>query len=207
LLEDLQKQDIAAAEIAASTSIKGRSSSKLSDTEERAALDRLKGMAPAVGMAEDPTRGGLMVPQQTPYTGPRGPQGEIGGAKPPPVSPVTPRPAGALEEVVNLFRQMTRAPLLRRAIPIAGGALAGGEAFRAAEELQKDNPDYGEAILSGAGALGGVMSMFPATAPVGIPLSAGVGAARFARDRAQENEQLGYKPDVIPSNPMGDFGF
>jgi hypothetical protein len=123
------------------------------------------------------------------------------------VSPVTPKPAGALEEVINLFRQMTRAPLLRRAIPIAGGALAGGEAFRAAEELQKDNPDYGEAALSGAGALGGVMSMFPATAPIGIPLSAGVGAARFAQDRARENERLGYKPDVIPSNPMGDFGF
>jgi hypothetical protein len=151
------------------------------------ALKRLQGMAPATGMVEDPTRGGLMVPQQTP--------------------PVTPKPAGALEEVVNLFRQMTRAPLLRRAIPIAGGALAGGEAFRAAEELQKDNPDYGEAALSGAGALGGVMSMFPATAPVGIPLSLGVGAARFAQDRARENERLGYKPDVIPSNPMGDFGF
>jgi Transglycosylase SLT domain len=171
------------------------------------ALKRLQGMAPAAGMAEDPTRGGLMVPQQTPYTGPRGPQGEIGGAKPPPVSPVTSKPAGALEEVVNLFRQMTRAPLLRRAIPIVGGALSGGEALRAAEELRKDNPDLGEAALSGAGALGGVMSMFPATAPVGIPLSVGVGAARFAQDRARENERLGYKPDVIPSNPMGDFGF
>jgi hypothetical protein len=171
------------------------------------ALKRLQGMAPATGMAEDPTRGGLMVPQQTPYTGPRGPQGEIGGAKPPPVFPVTPKPAGALEEVANLFRQMTRAPLLRRAIPIAGGALAGGEAFRAAEELQKDNPDYGEAALSGVGALGGAMSMFPATAPIGIPLTVGSQAIRFGRDRARENERLGYKPDVIPSNPMGDFGF
>jgi hypothetical protein len=120
---------------------------------------------------------------------------------------MTPKPAGALEEVANLFRQMARAPLLRRAIPIVGGALSGGEAVKAAEELNKPKPNYGEAALAGAGALGGVMSMFPATAPVGIPLSVGVGAARFAQDRARENERLGYKPDVIPSNPMGDFGF
>jgi len=75
------------------------------------------------------------------------------------------------------------------------------------QELRKPKPDYGEAALSGAGALGGALSMFPATAPVGIPLTAGSQAARFARDRAKENEALGYRPDVIPSNPMGDYGF
>jgi hypothetical protein len=172
-----------------------------------AALQRLQGMAPATDMAEDPTRGGLMVPKQTAYTGPRGPQGEIGGAKPPPVIPRTAPPASSLSEVTGLLRKLAETPLLKYAMPAVGGALSGLEAVRAAQELRKPNPDYGEAALSGAGALGGVMSMFPATAPVGIPLSLGVGAARFARDRARENEQLGYKPDVIPSNPMGDFGF
>jgi len=171
------------------------------------ALDRLKGMAPAVGMAEDPTRGGLMVPQQTPYTGPRGPGGEIGGAKPPPVSPIAPKPAGALEEVTNLLRRFATTPLFRYATPIAGGALAGGEFTRAAQEMRKDNPDYASAGLSGLSGLGGVMSLFPATAPVGIPLSLGAGALQFGRERARENEALGFRPDVIPSNPMGDFGF
>jgi hypothetical protein len=172
-----------------------------------AALKRLQGMAPATGMAEDPTRGGLMVPQQTPYTGPRGPGGEIGGAKPPPVSPIAPKPAGALEEVTGLLRRFATTPLFRYAMPVAGGAVAGGEFTRAAQELRKEQPDYTTAGLSGLSGLGGVMSLFPPTAPVGIPLSLGAGALQFGRERARENEALGYRPDVIPSNPMGDFGF
>lgn len=175
--------------------------------QRAAALQRLQGMAPAAGMIEDPTRGGMMVPQQTPYTGPRGPEGQIGGGKPPPVSPVTPKPAGALEEVTSLLRRFATTPLMRYALPIAGGALSGGEAVRAAQELRKDQPDYLTAGLSGAGALGGLLSMFPATAPAGIPLAVGAGLGQFARERARENEGLRFSPDVVPSNPMGDFGF
>jgi len=171
------------------------------------ALERLKGMAPATGMAEDPTRGGLMVPQQTPYTGPRGPEGQIGGAKPPPVSPVTPKPAGALEDVTNLLRKFATTPLFRYAVPAAGGAIAGGEFTRAAQEMRKEKPDYASAGLSGLSGLGAAMSLFPGTAPVGIPLSLGAGALQFGRERARENEARGFSPDVIPSNPMGDFGF
>ena len=175
--------------------------------QRAAALQKLQGMSPAAGMMEDPTRGGIMVPQQTPYTGPRGPQGEIGGAKPPPVSPVTPKPAGALEEVTSLLRRFATTPLMRYALPAAGGALSAGEAVRAAQELRKEEPDYLTAGLSGAGALGGLLSMFPGTAPVGIPLAVGSGIGQFARERARENERSGYSPNVIPSNPMGDFGF
>lgn len=175
--------------------------------QRAAALQRLQGMAPATGMMEDPTRGSLMVPQQSPYTGPRGPQGEIGGGKPPPVSPVTPKPAGTLEEVTSLLRRFATTPLMRYALPTVGGALSAGEAVRAAQELRKDQPDYLTAGLSGAGALGGLLSMFPGTAPVGIPLAVGAGLGQFARERVRENEAAGYRPDVIPSNPMGDFGF
>jgi hypothetical protein len=172
-----------------------------------AALERLQGISSATGMAEDPTRGGMMVPQQTPYTGPRGPGGEIGGAKPPPVSPVTPKPAGALEDITAVLRNMMSIPLIRRAVPIAGGALAGGEFARMGQELSKRQPDYTTVGLSGLSGLGGVMSLFPPAAPVGVPLSLGAGALQFGRERARENEALGYRPDVIPSNPMGDFGF
>lgn len=157
-------------------------------TQRAAALQKLQGMSPATGMMEDPTRGGLMVPRQTPYTGPRGAQGEIGGGKPPPVSPVTARTAGALEEVTSLFRRLANTPLMRYALPAAGGALSAGEAVRAAQELRKDQPDYLTAGLSGAGALGGLLSMFPATAPVGIPLAVGSGLGQFARERIEENK-------------------
>jgi len=198
-----------------------------------AALERLQGMAPATGMAEDPTRGGLMVPKQTSYTGPRGPQGEIGGAKPPLVSPVTPKPLGALEEVTSLFHRFTNTPLMRYLGPAAGGALAAGDAVRVAQELRKPKPDYGEIGLSGTSALGGLLSLSPRGAVAGIPLIAGSQIARLARDRARENadqdvrktwnpnslryeskaygpsfsEPSGYEQKVIPSNPMGDFGF
>jgi hypothetical protein len=169
------------------------------------ALERLQSMAPASGMAEDPTRGGIMVPKQTPYTGPRGPQGEIGGGKPPPLR--TAPPASALNEVTGLLRKFAEIPLVKYAMPTAGGALAGLDIARVAQELRKPKPDYGEMALSGASALGGILSLVPRGAVAGIPLIAGSQAARFARDRARENERLGYKPDVIPSNPMGDFGF
>jgi len=175
--------------------------------QRAAALQRLQGMSPASGMIEDPTRGGLMVPQQNQYTGPRGPQGEIGGGRPPPVSPVTPKPAGALEEVTSLLRRFATTPLMRYALPVGGGALSAGEAVRATQELRKEEPDYLTAGLTGAGALGGLLSMFPGTAPVGIPLAVGAGLGQFARERVRENEAAGYRPDVIPSNPMGDFGF
>jgi hypothetical protein len=123
------------------------------------------------------------------------------------VAPAMPKPASALEDITAVLRNMMSMPLIRRAVPIAGGALAGGEFARMGQELRKDKPDYVSAGLSGLGGLGGVMSLFPPAAPVGVPLSLGVGALQFGRERARENEALGYRPDVIPSNPMGDFGF
>jgi hypothetical protein len=197
------------------------------------ALKRLQTMAPATGMVEDPTRGAIMVPEQTPYTGPRGPQGEIGGAKPPLVSPVTPKPLSALEEVTSLFHRFTNTPLMRYLGPAAGGALAAGDAVRVAQELRKPKPDYGEIGLSGTSSLGGLLSLSPRGAVAGIPLIVGSQIARLARDRARENadqdvrktwnpnslryeskvygpsfsEPSGYEQKVIPSNPMGDFGF
>lgn len=155
----------------------------------------------------DATPSGVLYPAENSYTGPRGPQGEIGGGKPPPVSPVTPKPAGTLEEVTSLLRRFATTPLMRYALPAAGGALSAGEAVRAAQELRKEEPDYLTAGLTGAGALGGLLSMFPGTAPVGIPLAVGAGLGQFAGERVRENEAAGYRPDVIPSNPMGDFGF
>ncbi|MBU3734844.1 MAG: lytic transglycosylase domain-containing protein [Candidatus Planktophila sp.] len=176
-------------------------------TQRREALNKLKGMAPAIGMAEDATRGGLMVPQQTPYTGPRGPQGQIGGAKPPPVSPVTPPPASALEDVTSLLRRLATTPIMRYLAPPVAGALSVGELARSAQQMRGEKPDYTGAGLSAAGGLGGVMSLFPATAPIGIPLGIGAGALQYGRNRMKENEALGRGPEVVPQNPMGDYGF
>jgi hypothetical protein len=53
--------------------------------------------------------------------------------------------------------------------------------------------------LKGAGVLGGVMSMFPVTAPIGIPLSLGTAAAQTYREdpeyfKEKMKEYTGYSP-------------
>lgn len=171
-------------------------------TKRREALGKLEGMAPARGMTEDLTRGGLMVPQQTPYTGPRGPQGEIGGGKPPPVAPIAPRPPGTLERVTSLLRTLANTPLVRYGLPILGGATAAGEAARAKQMYEQGDPVG--AALSGATALGGAMSMFPYTAPFGIPLSLGAGALQYGRELM---DQPRNQPVPPTGNPMGNLGF
>lgn len=186
-------------------------------TKRREALEKLQGMAPARGMSEDLTRGGLMVPQQTSYTGPRGPQGEIGGGKPPPVAPIAPKPAGPLEQVTSLLRRLTETPLMRYGMPAAGGALAAGELTRAKQMLQQEEPDYLGAALAGATGVGGVMSMVPRGAVYGAPLALGAGLAQMAREYEPQTLQDKYSPEALreegqemPSfnlpQPMGRYG-
>jgi len=158
-----------------------------------AGLERLRGMSPATGMAEDPTRGGLMVPQQTPYTGPRGPGGEIGGAKPPAVSPKQP---GTLEKISATFRNLMNTPLMRYAGPAAGGALAGGEFTRAKQALEGKTPDYTTAGLAGLTGAGGLLSMFPSTARIGVPMALTGSALQMARDPEFQEQAVGIGRQV-----------
>jgi hypothetical protein len=202
-------------------------------------LSQIEGMEPSLGRyVEDPQRG-LMLPSN-PTVG-RGPKQSFvqtpkGLQELPPrqsIAPIGSKPIGALENVMSVFRNMMSNPLMRRAIPIAGGALAGGELDRAAQELRKENPDYVTAALKGLSGVGGVMSLFPPTTSIGVPLSMGAEALQFGHERVQENarqnknrrwspvslrtelnndttsfsEPSGYEQKVIPSNPMGDFGF
>ena len=112
-----------------------------------------------------------------------------------------------LEEVTSLLKRLAATPILRYAAPPVVGALSAGEANRAFQQARGPKPDYTGAALSGASALGGAMSLFPATAPIGIPLGLGAGAAQAIRERMKENEDIGYGPDVGATNPMGDYGF
>jgi hypothetical protein len=60
-----------------------------------------------------------------------------------------------------------KAPII--SYPLAGANI-GGNLASLAGDLQQDNPDYYGAALKGLGALGTGLSMFPPTAPFGIPL-------------------------------------
>jgi hypothetical protein len=163
------------------------------------ALKRLQGMAPASGMAEDPTRGGLMVPKQTPYTGPRGPQGQIGGAKPPPVEPVVPK-VGALERVTGVLQSFINNPITRYAsklrvlTPPLALAGAGERAAEVAQELRNPNPDYTSALLKGGSAAG--MLLTPFQPEIGLPLTGLSEGALYLRGNSPKGT-FSYK------NPTG----
>jgi hypothetical protein len=107
----------------------------------------------------------------------------------PPATPVAPR--GGLDEVTRLFRQMiepgsrTRAlasTALRYGAPPLAGYQMGSELGSMAAESQKEKPDYEKMGLSGLSALGLGMSLFPTTAPVGIPLAITAPLLQYARE-------------------------
>ena len=70
----------------------------------------------------------------------------------------------------------------RYGLPIAGGLSAGLDIAEAAHEYGKPERDYTTIGLRGASALGGGLSMIPATAPVGVPLSLGASAIQAYRE-------------------------
>lgn len=118
----------------------------------------------------------------------------------PPKAP-TPTPKGGLEEVTRLFREMIGPESKVRAVgstvfkygapPLAGYQM-GSELGSMYGESQKQSPDYAKMALSGLGALGAGMSMFPATAPVGIPIAVGAPLAQYLREnRGPKAEQVG----------------
>jgi hypothetical protein len=128
-----------------------------------------------------------------PIKGPSVPQ--IGAAKPPPIPTVPPMPKGpsGLDAVTNMFKGMMRPlkPVVNAAriagrygFPPLAGIAAGLEAADVAHEFDKqpEQRDYTKMGLQGATAVGGVMSMFPPTMPLGIPLATGAGLTQAYRE-------------------------
>lgn len=170
-------------------------------SQRRTGLQRVNELFPNQ-FREDPRFGGLMTPEERPGAGPRGPTGQIGAGKPPPIV----KPPGALDRVTKVFVDMAskypsaarslstaaqRAPIV--SYPLAGANI-GGELSSALYELGKKEPDYLEAGLSGLGALGTGLSMFPATAPIGIPMALTPPLVRYLREnQPEEDPSLGLQ--------------
>ena len=164
-------------------------------TKRAAGLQKINELFPNQ-FREDPRFGGLMTPQERPGPGPRGPAGRVGGGKSPPLV----KPPGPLKQITSMFQDMasgypkaarnlsvaaSKAPLV--SYPFAGFNI-GSEGMAAARELSSENPDYLEAALSGMGALGTGLAMYPPTAPFGIPMAAVPPIVRYFRDRPPEEE-------------------
>jgi hypothetical protein len=145
------------------------------------------------------------------------PQGQAGGLSqlpPRQIVPTTPPPPttgmrakAGLDWITGKFANMMQ-PVVGAAgtvgkvvLPPLGGLSAGLDVADIAHEYRKpvDQRDLVKMGLKGAGVLGGVMSMFPVTAPVGIPLSIGTAAAQTYREdpeyfKEKMKEYTGYSP-------------
>jgi hypothetical protein len=125
---------------------------------------------------------------------------------PPPPS-VGARVMSGLDSVTNLFKNMMRpvtsavGTVGKYALPPLAGLSAGLDLAEMGHEYNKPEAqrDYTKMGLKAASAIGGGLSMIPATAPLGIPLSLGATAAQAYREdpeyyKQKIKEYTGYAP-------------
>jgi hypothetical protein len=91
-------------------------------------------------------------------------------------------------------------------LPPLALASAAGEGVNIAQQARKPEGqrDTTGMMLSGANILGSGLSMFPPTAPVGIPLAIGTGAAQAYRDNPDFQEYVKRKMQGLANAPLLD---
>lgn len=181
------------------------------------------------GMTSTPS--GVLAPRSSPAPtlGPRGPAGEIGGARPTP--PAIPRMSG-LDATKDLFVSMmksagnvgpsieelkdlaSRTSRFAGRLPIVSAPLAGLNLGYEAPEffhgMGVSQPDYTDLALTGLGMAGTVGSFFPPAAPLAAPLSIIAPTVRDIRRQKQEIERnpAEYRDVIMRSlsntDPMGN---
>lgn len=162
-------------------------------------LDLAKQMQAAVGRAGEPgfvggkiTEGGIIIDPKTAAQ-----MQAAEASKAATAAAAAPKPPGALRQAVGSMAGGMGA--VARS-PITAGTLGGfgvGANVAEAVERQRRGDTLGVA-LSGLGALGSGLSMFPATAPIGVPLSIGApGALAFSdaiRNKLAEESKTPQRP-------------
>jgi hypothetical protein len=109
------------------------------------------------------------------------------------------RPSG-LDRVTAIFTSMM-GPTTRYALPPLALAGAAGEAVRAKQMMEQDQPDRVGAGLSGISALGGVASLSPTLAPIAAPIGLGAGALQYMRSRLAPNAPVSFTEEEAASRP------
>jgi hypothetical protein len=126
---------------------------------------------------------------------------QIGATKPQIIPTPPPKPVYNLYSVIDDFKSMMR-PITsavgtvgKYVLPPLGGLSAGLDLAELAHEYKKPDSsrDLTKMGLSAASGFGGVMSMFPPSAPVGVPLSLGASGIQYLRDN----------PDLIKRKMQG----
>ena len=135
----------------------------------------------------------------------------IDRAKAAELAKIPPKVSG-LDTVTNLFKGMMR-PLSavvstvgRYATPPLALASAAGEGVNIAQQALKPEGqrDTTSMMLSGGNILGSGLSMFPGTAPVGVPLMLGTAAAQAYRDNPDAQAYIKKKMQGLADIPMLD---
>jgi hypothetical protein len=197
-------------------------------SQRREGLGRVQSLFPNQ-FVENPRYGGIMTPDQGVGGGPRQtftykpaippspdlPQGQQGGLSqlPPrqPISaaPVAPKAPSGLDAVTDMFKGMMR-PVATAAkavgkyvLPPLAVASAAGEGVNIAQQMRRPEGqrDLTGMALSGANILGSGLSMFPGTAPVGVPIMLGTGLTQAYRE---DPEFFKRKLEGAANNPLLD---
>ena len=143
-----------------------------------------------------------------------------------PISTAPPAPS-MLERVSDNFKRMMGpissglSAIGRYAVPPLALASAAGEGMNIAQQYRRPSSsgldalgqpmvggaperDYTSMGLSGLNILGGALSLFPPTAPVGIPLSIGTAATQAYRDNPEVRELIRRRMMESSQTPFSD---
>jgi hypothetical protein len=163
--------------------------------QRRQNIKNIQQKFPTESWAENPRYGGIMTTEDRP--GMRFVQ-EEGGLRQLPQAPA--ERISPLERLRSAYQRASEAyqrlsgmvpegvsrglgTLGRFAAKPLGGAVIGAELQDLINELQKKDPDYARAVLSGLGIGAGALSFVPAAAPIAIPVGLGVSGIQYLRDQ------------------------
>ena len=127
-------------------------------------------------------------------------------------APIPPKGPSGLDVVTDMFKGMMKpvaaaaSALSKYVLPPLALASAAGEGVNIAQQARKPEGqrDTTSMMLSGGNILGSGLSMFPPTAPVGIPLAIGTGAAQAYRDTPDFQEYVKRKMPGLATAPLLD---
>ncbi len=127
-------------------------------------------------------------------------------------APIPPKGPSGLDVVTDMFKGMMKpvaavaSAVSKYVLPPLALASAAGEGVNIAQQARKPEGqrDTTSMMLSGGNILGSGLSMFPPTAPVGIPLAIGTGAAQAYRDNPDFQEYIKRKMQGLANAPLLD---
>jgi hypothetical protein len=127
-------------------------------------------------------------------------------------APIPPKGPSGLDVVTDMFKSMMKpvaavaSAVSKYVLPPLALASAAGEGVNIAQQARRPEGqrDTTSMMLSGGNILGSGLSMFPPTAPVGIPLAIGTGAAQAYRDNPDFQEYIKRKMQGLANAPLLD---